>query len=136
MTRSRSATKLRSIARDAERARLAVRSRSFMSSIQVGFMGCTIIARCQLAKARILFQSWQRHHPDAAFIVLILDSPSGFFHPESEAFSAVRPSQLGIPNVEGFLFQYPFPDVVSSILPYFLSYLFETRAIDKVLYLS
>ena len=107
-----------------------------MSPKQSNFAGYTIIARNQLAKARVLYQSWHRQHPDAPFSVLVLDSPKGFFRPECEPFSAVRPAQLDIPNVEGLLFQYSFPEIVPAIQPYFMSYLLEDSSVGSVLYLS
>jgi glycosyltransferase involved in cell wall biosynthesis len=107
-----------------------------MSPTRSDFSGCTIIARNQLAKARVLAESWHHHHPDAPFFVLVLDSPKGFFRPEIESFTVVRPAQLDIPNVEVFLFQYSFPEVVTAILPYFLSYLLEGSSVYAVYYLS
>ena len=57
---------------------------------------CTIIARNYLAHARVLAESFLRHHPDSSFTVLVIDADS----PPEETFEALLPSQIGLDERE------------------------------------
>ena len=101
-----------------------------------GFAACTIIAKNYLPMARVLYGSWNTFHPDCPFYVLLLDSPRGFFAPESEPFQVVSLPELAISNLNGFMFKYSVLESSTAVKPYFLSHLFERYAIDKLLYLD
>lgn len=100
------------------------------------FAACTIIAKNYLPMARVLAESWGAFHPGSPIFVLLLDSPTGFFSPEAEAFQPVFMSELEIPNLNGFLFKYTVLEASTAVKPYLLSYLFRQYSIDKLLYLD
>ena len=101
------------------------RVRSAMDPSPIEFAGCTIIAKNYLSMARVLAESWHKFHPDAPFFVLLLDSPVGYFSPESEDFKTVLVTELGIPNLPGFLFKYSILEASTAVKPFFLSHLFH-----------
>jgi glycosyltransferase involved in cell wall biosynthesis len=107
-----------------------------MNPSQIEFAGCTIIAKNYLSMARVLAESWHKFHPDAPFFVLLLDSPEGYFSPENEDFKTILVSELGIPNLPGFLFKYSILEASTAVKPYFLLHLFKSYSINKLLYLD
>jgi len=86
--------------------------------------------------ARALAESWNLQHPEYPFFVLLLDSPQGFFRPESEPFHTILISELDIPNLEGFLFKYTVLEASTAVKPYLLARLFDKYSIAKLLYLD
>jgi len=115
---------------------LAIVACKEMNSSRTDFAACTIIARNYLPMARVLTESWHTSHPGCPMFVLLLDSPQGFFCPESEEFQHVPISELQIPNLPGFLFKYTVLEASTALKPYLLSYLFRQYSIDKLLYLD
>jgi hypothetical protein len=101
-----------------------------------GFAACTIIAKHQLAKVRVLVKSWKAHHPDEPFFVLLLDSPNGLFSPCSEPGTWVSVTSLGVPNLNTILFRYCSSECSLALRPRFLKYIFETYQIESLLYLG
>lgn len=102
----------------------------------IEFAACTIIAKNYLPFARVLAESWHKFHPGAPLFVLMLDSPSGLFSPKDEDFRSVFITELGISNLEGFLFKYSILEASTAAKPYLLLHLFERYAIRKLLYLD
>ena len=100
------------------------------------FAACTIIAKNYLPMARVLSDSWKKFYPDLPFFVLLLDSPRGFFSPENEKFQLLFASDLGIPNLNGFLFKYSVLEASTGVKPYLCDYLFRRHNVDKLLYLD
>ena len=107
-----------------------------METFQVDFAACTIIARNYLPMARVLTESWHKHHPDCPIFVLLMDSPTGYFNPDEEEFKTVLISELGIPNLNGFLFKYSILEASTAVKPYLLQHLFDSFSIKKLLYLD
>jgi glycosyltransferase involved in cell wall biosynthesis len=107
-----------------------------MNPTSIEFAACTIIAKNYLSMARVLAESLHRFHPNAPFFVLLLDSPTGYFLPENEDFRRVLISELGISNLEGFLFKYSILEASTAVKPYLLRHLFKTCSIQKLLYLD
>jgi hypothetical protein len=62
------------------------------------FVGCTSSTVSHLARARVVAESWRRHHPDSPFAVLLTDGEDR--PPETEAFDVVLPEELGLPASE------------------------------------
>ena len=86
--------------------------------------------------ARVLSDSWTKFYPDYPFYVLLLDSARGFFSPENEDFRILFASDLGIPNLDGFLFKYSILEASTGVKPYLCNYLLHRHNIDKLLYLD
>jgi hypothetical protein len=62
------------------------------------FVGCAVGTVSYLARARVVAESWRRHHPDSPFFVLLTDGDDWLA--ESEPFEVVLPTDLGLTREE------------------------------------
>ncbi|MEO8114711.1 MAG: hypothetical protein ABI655_10035 [Phenylobacterium sp.] len=91
-----------------------------------------------LNRARVLFQTLRRFHPDWELVALITDQPpAGFdFQPASEPFDrVVWASDLGIPGFAGWLFQHDVVEVCTAVKGPFIHQACSSGA-DVVIYLD
>jgi hypothetical protein len=91
-----------------------------------------------LNRARVLFQTVRRFHPDWELVALMTDEPpSGFdFDPANEPFDRVVWAQdLGIPNFEGWLFRHDVVEVCTAVKGPFIHQACSSGA-DAVIYLD
>ncbi len=95
---------------------------------------CTIVSRNFLSYARVLAQSFRAHHPDASFFVLLVDPLDSDLDTKSEPFTIVPIADLDIPNKEQMCFRYGIRELHTAVKPFFLSWIFETKKPDTLLY--
>lgn len=95
-------------------------------------IACTIASKSSLSLARTLADSYRRHHPNAPFVVLLLDRIDGCFDPAREAFEIVEVETLGIPDFRRLSFQCDVAELTTAVKPYFLARLLA-RGYRKVL---
>lgn len=91
-----------------------------------------------LNRARVLFQTLRRFHPDWELVALITDkAPEGFvFDPASEPFDrVVWAEDLGIENVEGWIFRHDIVEVCTAVKGPFIHQACSWGA-DAVIYLD
>ncbi len=91
-----------------------------------------------LNRARVLFESLRRHHPDWELVALMTDEPPpGFdFDPASEPFDrVVWASDLGIPNFKSWLFKHDIIEVSTAVKGPFIHQACAGGA-DVVIYLD
>jgi hypothetical protein len=91
-----------------------------------------------LNRARVLFQTLRRFHPDWELVALITDEPpAGFdFDPSNEPFDRVMYAQeLGVPNFRGWLFQHDVVEICTAVKGPFLHQACGWGA-DAVIYLD
>lgn len=91
-----------------------------------------------LNRARVLFQSVRRHHPDWHLVALMTDrAPAGFdFDLAREPFDeVVWHDELGIEGVEGWLFQHDIVEICTAVKGPFLE-MATRRPFDAVIYLD
>ena len=81
----------------------------------------TIVAKSHLPYARVLAESFRRHHPDVPFLVLLADEVDGYFDPAAEPFELVTLEDLGIPGLRLMLFRYAKQELSYAATPYFIS---------------
>ena len=65
-----------------------------MQGAAAGFVGCAVGTVSYLARARVVAESWRRHHPESPFFVLLIDGDD--WPRESEPFEVVLPQELGL----------------------------------------
>ena len=107
--------------------------RTRRSSVQVGRWvicgavdACTIVTRREFARARVLVSSFQTHHPDAAFVVLVLDGLEGA--DVVEGARVITLEQL-VGSASGMLVAgNPFEALDAAVLPRLLRSLFDERS--------
>ena len=56
---------------------------------------CTIVSANYLPYARVLGASVREHHPDARFVVLLVDRVDGRFDPDNEPFELIEVTPPG-----------------------------------------
>src|SRR6185369_12618127 len=91
-----------------------------------------------LNRARVLFQTLRRFHPDWELVALITDQPpAGFdFDPAQEPFDRlVWAEDLGIPNFESWLFKHDVVEVCTAVKGPFMLQACSSGA-DAVIYLD
>jgi hypothetical protein len=91
-----------------------------------------------LNRARVLFQTLRRFHPDWELVALVTDEPpAGFaFDPANEPFDrVVWARELGIPNFRGWLFKHDVVEVCTAVKGPFIHQACSSGA-DAVIYLD
>jgi hypothetical protein len=92
-----------------------------------------------LNRARVLFKTLRRFHPDWELVALMVDKPpKGFeFDPASEDFDRVVWAQdLGIPNLSSWLFKHDVIEVSTAVKGPFIHQVCEAGAADIAIYLD
>jgi glycosyltransferase involved in cell wall biosynthesis/SAM-dependent methyltransferase len=84
---------------------------------------CTIIAKNYLAHARVLTESFQRHHPDGRCFVLVIDETEGYIDPAQEAFVLVRPEQIGLDAWDEMRGAYDVMELSTAVKPWLLRHM-------------
>ncbi|MCA6252238.1 MAG: hypothetical protein IM646_07975, partial [Phenylobacterium sp.] len=92
-----------------------------------------------LNRARVLFQTLRRFHPDWEAVALITDEPPpGFaFDPAAEPFDrVVWAKDLGIEPFRGWLFRHDVVEVCTAVKGPFLHQVCEAGGADIAIYLD
>ncbi len=97
-------------------------------------IACTIVSRNFLSYARVLAKSFHTHHPDAAFVVLLVDPLDADLDTRSEPFTIIPIADLDIPNKEQMCFRYGIRELHTAVKPFFLSWILEKKKPDALLY--
>jgi len=92
-----------------------------MEAMAVG----TVFSKSSLSLARVLADSFRRHHPEIPFFALLADEVDGYFEPASEPFRLLRLADLRIPNLRRFRFQYSQQELTYAVTPALLRYLLD-----------
>jgi hypothetical protein len=91
-----------------------------------------------LNRARVLFQTLRRFHPDWELVALITDRPPGgfLFDPTAEPFDRlVWAEDLGIPDIQAWLFKHDVVEVCTAVKGPFIHQACSSGA-DAVVYLD
>lgn len=99
---------------------------------------CTIVCRNYVAQARVLAESIRREHPEAQFVVLVIDRPGGWRDFEAdEPFAAIGLEDLGIQALETMKGIYAALEFSTAVKPWLLQELIARfPAADGVVYLD
>ncbi len=96
---------------------------------------CTIVSKNYVPFARVLAESFHRHHPGGRFFVLLVDRNEGHVDPDSEPFTLLEVEGLeNIPDLRSFLFKYTLLECNTAVKPYLLEHLFERYELDNLVY--
>ncbi len=96
---------------------------------------CTIVSLNYLPYARVLCDSFLRHHPAWKFYVLLVDRLPSDFERLSERFEIITVEELNIKDFSSLAFKYDILELNTSVKPTFLKTLLA-RDIDQVVYLD
>jgi glycosyltransferase involved in cell wall biosynthesis len=84
---------------------------------------CTIIAKNYLAHARVLAESFTRHHPDGRCFVLVIDETEGYVDAAAEPFVLVRPDEIGLDAFDEMRGAYDVMELSTAVKPWLLRYM-------------
>ncbi len=96
---------------------------------------CTIIAKNYISYARVLNESFFRHHPDGTFSVLIVDDYRDYIDPEEESFEVIDIGDIGVDNFQEMLGIYELIELTTAVKPWLLRTLLD-RGYEDVIYLD
>jgi len=97
---------------------------------------CTIFAKNYLASARVLTESFLRHHPEGRVYGLLCDRLDGYFDPSGERFNAIYLEDLGIPELPEMIYRYDITELSTAVKAKLLSILLNRENLNKVCYLD
>lgn len=95
----------------------------------------TIVAKNYLAYARVLADSFLRHHPEVPLYTLLADGVDGRFDPEAERFRLLRLAELGIPDLRRLVRRRDRQVAAVVAKPYLLGHLLD-RGFGAVIFLD
>lgn len=88
---------------------------------------CTIVAKNYLAHARVLAESFQRHHPDGRCFVLVIDETEGYVDPAQEPFTLVRPGEIGLDAWDEMRGAYDVMELSTAVKPWLLRHMLRAH---------
>ena len=93
---------------------------------------CTIVARNYLAHARVLAESFRRHHPSGCFTTLVLDARHEELATRAEPFRVLDPYEIGIERAEldRMAMIYDVMELATAVKPWLLRTLLEEGISD------
>jgi len=95
----------------------------------------TSAAANYLPKARLLFRSLRRFHPDARLVLALPDAVPDWLDLDAEPFDEVMDlRRLGIPDAHRWAFQHSIVELATAIKPFFIKDLLASEDVDSVLY--
>src|SRR6185369_1532235 len=95
----------------------------------------TIVAKCYLASARVLADSFRQFHPEIPFFTLLADEAASCLTPADEPFQFLGLEDLNIPDLTRFCFQYTQQELSFAATPFLLNCLLE-RGFGRVAFLK
>lgn len=96
-------------------------------------IACTIVARNYLAQAKVLAASFQRHHPDDRFYVLVVDGDYADF--AADGVATLTPSEVMDPTVFGEMAtSYTVIELATAVKPFLLAHLLKSD--EVVMYID
>lgn len=101
-----------------------------------GLAACTVVSKNHLAYARVVCESFQRHHAGARFFVLLADRNQGEFSTGGETFELIELETLPVPDLPRFCFQYDILELNCAAKPYLLRHVLQQPGVSTVLYLD
>jgi len=97
---------------------------------------CTVIAKNYLAHARVLAESFRRHHPAGRFSVLVVDEPEPFVDAAEEPFELLTVDSLDLPEYERMAAIYDVVELSTAVKPWLLEFLLDRAGSGSITYLD
>jgi SAM-dependent methyltransferase len=97
---------------------------------------CTIIAKNYVAHARVLAESFRRHHPDGRVSVLVVDDFKGYIDPAAEPFEVVEIDSIGLDDRDRMAASYSVTEFSTAVKPWLLRHLLERDDCEAITYLD
>jgi glycosyltransferase involved in cell wall biosynthesis/SAM-dependent methyltransferase len=97
---------------------------------------CTIIAKNYLAQARVLSESFLRHHPDGDIAVLVIDDVDGYIDPADVPFELIGIDSIGLDQPEEMAAAYDVTEFSTAVKPWLLRTLLARTDCDAITFLD
>ncbi|MEA2714839.1 MAG: hypothetical protein QOK27_2800 [Gemmatimonadales bacterium] len=97
---------------------------------------CTIIAKNYLAQARVLADSFLRHHPDGRIAVLVIDDFEGYIEPADVPFDVIGIDSIGLDARDHMAASYDVTEFSTAVKPWLLRHLLSQPGCDAITYLD
>ncbi|MCY4044084.1 MAG: glycosyltransferase [Cellvibrionales bacterium] len=102
-----------------------------------GVAALTIVSKNYISLARVLSESFLQHHPGAKFFVVLVDKNDGMLNPEEETFELYEMTDVDLPNLEVFPYQYNILELNTAVKPFALRWLMDTvPGLKKLAYID
>jgi glycosyltransferase involved in cell wall biosynthesis len=101
-----------------------------------GLAACTVVSKNHLAYARVVCESFRRHHPGARFFAALVDRNQGEVSADREDFTLVELEALPVPELPRVCFQYNILELNCAAKPFALRHVLQQPGISRVLYLD
>ena len=96
----------------------------------------TIVSKNYLAQAKVLADSYRRHHPDHDFIVVLVDRMDGYEYELGEGVDLIEIGDLRLPDFGAFVHRYSVMELNTAVKPYALHRMFADRGYETLLYID
>ena len=97
----------------------------------------TLCSNNYLAQAKVLGDSFRKHHPGVEFIIGLVDTlHSSIDYTAFADFTILQVSELDIPEFEDMERKYNIIELNTSVKPFYFIHLFKHRKADKIIYLD
>ena len=101
-----------------------------------GLAACTVVSKNHIPFARVVCESFLRHHPGARFYVLLADRNDGELPRTGEGYDLIELSELGIPDFPRFTFQYNILELNCAGKPYLMRRVLDQPGVSSLLYID
>jgi hypothetical protein len=96
-------------------------------------VACTVVAKPELALARVVASSFTAQHPEIPFVVALTDRVDGCFDPAAEPFELLEVASLPFAGNADLRFRYHRHQLSYAATPFVLEHLLE-RGFERVLF--
>lgn len=101
----------------------------------------TIVSKNYISFARVLAESFRRHHPDWSFIIVLVDEADGYVEPgmhgaEGLDYELVEMRSLGLPDFGTLIYRYTIMELNTAVKPFVLDHLLHERGCEAVAYID
>lgn len=97
---------------------------------------CTIVSPNYLPYARTLAKSYQEHHPDDLFSVLIVGDIHDKTVFEQEPFDVVLLDEIGLTDIPALAMKFDILELNTNVKPTFMKHLLRRENLEKLIYLD
>ena len=96
----------------------------------------TIISKNYASFAKVLAESYKRHHTDHHFIIILVDRADDAFARSIEGIEFLELEALEIPQFSSFVYRYSILELNTAAKAFAFDYLFRTRSYETIIYLD
>jgi lipopolysaccharide biosynthesis glycosyltransferase len=97
---------------------------------------CTIVSANYITFAKVLAQSYLKHHPGHKFYVLLVDSPLYMDDLKDPSYELISVDDIPLPFGKNLYLAYTVLELNTAVKPFFIEYLFTRFGCEKIAYID